>query len=377
MLYSILSHLFPTKGIIKTPQRIVFIRPCCIGDVVMATGALSALRQTYPEAHITWAVGSWSARTVEYHPALDAILDTGRGDLPVRSVGEMMRFVLQLRDGQFDMAVSLVRSPLMSLAVSLSGIPVRVGLDSDGRGFGYNVRVRIQPDSIEHEGAIYLKVIQKIAGHPIHAFANLPVLDSALSSIQTRLITEKITTPFIIAHPGGGSNPGMQMDSKRYPLAQLADMLNQVADHLSASIILIGGPKDGDLVERVSRKLTVEHVSWVGELSFPEIGALAESALFYIGNDTGLTHVASASGARTVMMMGPSDPKRYAPFTPNHLVLWKSIKLQSGGVASAHQQDWDWSRDGFTVEAGVEKIIEFIESRERKGQDNAYPHSFD
>jgi ADP-heptose:LPS heptosyltransferase len=359
MIYSILSRLLPIKSITAQPKRIVFIRPCCIGDVVMATGALSALREIYPDAHITWAVGSWSARAVEHHPAIDAILDTGSADLPVRSMTGFIRFVRQLRTGQFDMAVSLVRSPLMSLAMQLSGIPNRVGLDSAGRGFGYNVRVPINPHDTQHEGEIYLKVIQAIAGKPVHAYANLPVLESAKTAIQARLSSAQITQPYIVAHPGGGSNPGMQMDSKRYPLAQLADMLNQLAEELPATLIVIGGPQDGDLVDILHQHLTVKSVAWVGDLSFAEIGALAHSALFYIGNDTGLTHVAAASGAKTVMMMGPTDPQRYAPFTNNHLVLWKPSKLQVGGVAEANQQSWDWARDGFTVEDGITQITNF------------------
>ena len=124
------------------PKRVVLILPCCIGDVVMATATLQALRRGWPEAHITWAVGGWSKQAVDHHPLLDAILDTGPAALPVKSPHGFVRFVSQLRGGHFDLAVSLVRSPLMSLAVRLSGIPQRAGLDSAGRGFGYNLRVR-------------------------------------------------------------------------------------------------------------------------------------------------------------------------------------------------------------------------------------------
>lgn len=359
-MYPYISKFFPTTIGSNTPRRIVFIRPCCIGDVVMATGALSTLREIYPDARITWTVGSWSARAVEHHPAIDNILDTGTSDMPVRSPQQMWRFVKQLRGGQFDMAVSLVRSPLMSLAVYLSGIPLRVGLDSMGRGFGYNARVPIYPHQVEHEGEIYLKVISQIAGKPLHAYANLPLLESAKSSIQKHLASANIQSPFIVAHPGGGNNPGMQMDSKRYPTSQLADILNQVAAGLSAHVILVGGQNDGDLVEDVQRNLRNPATGWINQLTFAEIGALAHSALFYIGNDTGLTHIAAASGAKTVMMMGPSDPKRYAPFTENHLVLWKPTQLESGGVASTYQQSWDWSRDGFTVDYAVQSIKGFV-----------------
>jgi len=326
----------------------------------MATGALTALRETYPDSHLTWMLGSWSAQAVEHHSAIDAVIDTGSSDLPVRSMSGLVEFVGQLRAGQFDMAVSLVRSPLMSLAVLLSGIPIRVGLDSAGRGFGYNVRVPIDPAESQHEGEIYLKVIQAIAGKPVHSYADLPVFKSDKTAIQSRLSSAGIAQPYIVAHPGGGSNPGMQMDSKRYPPAQLAEMLNQLCDTFSATLILIGGPNDQDIVDSVQQHLTVKSVAWVGDLSFSQIGALAQSALVYIGNDTGVTHVASASGANTVMMMGPTDPKRYAPFTANHLALWKPVNLQAGGVAEAHQKTWDWARDGFTVDDGVEQITNFI-----------------
>ncbi len=360
MVYSLLSNLFPTRQLQNPPKRIVFIRPCCIGDVVMATAALSALRELYPEAHITWAVGTWSAQAVTHHPAIDAILDTGDTDLPVRSVGGVWQFVCQLRAGQYDLAVSLVRSPLMSLAVLLSGIPYRAGLDSLGRGFGYNIRVPIDPARSEHESLIYLKVISALAGRPIHAYANILVLESARESLHNKLSTDELTTPYIVVHPGGGSNPGMQMDSKRYPIDQLARIVNPIASEMSAKVIVIGGANDKERVVGLMDLLDHDAVGLFGSLTFTEIGALAEAGLLYIGNDTGLTHLASASGAKTVMMMGPTDPKRYAPFTDNHLVLWKPTDLQTGGVASADTSTWDWSRDGFTVDYAIEKIRDFI-----------------
>ena len=353
-MYSVLARLLPASPARIKPRRIVFIRPCCIGDAVMATAALSALRAAFPPAHITWAIGSWSARAIEHHPALDAILDTGAADTPLRSPAGMLRFVHQLRAGHYDMAVSLLRSPLMSLAVYWSGIPIRAGLDSLGRGFGYNLRLPIDPNAHIHESEIYLKLISAIAGREVHAWANLPVTAAAKAAVKRRLAAAAVASPYIVAHPGGGANPGMQMDSKRYPPAQLAELLNHVAGTASAAVVLIGGPQDGHLVQAMAEGLTAPAAVWVDKLSFQEIGALAADAWFYIGNDSGLTHLAAASGARAVMMMGPTDPRRYAPYAPNHLVLWKPIEL------AAAEQSWDWARDGFTVEDGAAAILDFL-----------------
>src|SRR5262245_2406228 len=121
--YTLLSRLIHTRPVPPQVGRAVLILPCCIGDVVLGTAVLKALRTRYPDAHIAWAVGSWSKAAVENHDLLDSILDTGPDALPVRTPGGMLRFVRQLRAGHYDLAVSLVRSPLMSAAVALSGIP--------------------------------------------------------------------------------------------------------------------------------------------------------------------------------------------------------------------------------------------------------------
>ncbi len=353
MLYSLLNRTFPEGADPSNPRRIVFARLCCIGDVVMATAALSALREVFPEAHITWAVGPWSARAIEHHPAIDAVLDI-KVDMPLRKPATLLHFARRLRAGNFDLAVSLVRSPLMSLAIYMAGIPVRAGLDSGGRGFGYNLRLPIHPDLREHESEIYLKLISAIAGRKVQAYANLPISMAARSSVRARLKKAGIKAPFIVAHPGGGVNPGAQVASKRYPPAQLADVLNHVAEAEAATVILLGGGGDADLVDDVSRRLTVRSLSWLGALDFKEIGALAAEALVYIGNDSGLTHLAAASGARTVMLMGPTDPRRYAPYTSDHLALWKPIELDGA------RGSWDWARDGFTADEAVPRIMAYL-----------------
>lgn len=351
MAYSILQRAFPERESAIYPRRIVVVRPCCIGDVVMATAALAALREAFPAAHITWAVGRWSARAIAHHPALDAILDPG-ADMPLRSPATFFRFVQRLRAGEFDLAVSLVRSPLMSLALYLSGIPVRAGLDSGGRGFGYNLRVPIDPFAREHESDIYLKVVSAVAGREVQAYANLPLSPDALAAVRARLADQKVDAPYIVAHPGGGVNPGARLEAKRFPLRQFAETLDQVAARRDAAVVLLGGPGDEGLVAQLENLLEARAVSWVDQLSFQEIGALAAEALLYIGNDSGLTHLAAASGATTIMLMGHTDPRRYAPYAPGCLAV--RIADASVQVYSAAQPDaLDWPEIGREVVSAV------------------------
>ncbi|MDZ4766119.1 MAG: glycosyltransferase family 9 protein [Chloroflexota bacterium] len=342
------------------PQRIILILPCCIGDVVLGTAALAALRRAYPAALIDWAVGSWSRAAIEGHPALNGILDTGADANPVKTRAGMARFVRQLRAGNYDLAVSLSRSPLMSLAVLLSRIPVRAGLNSGGRGFGYTVRAKIDPNVPRHEAEIYLDVVHALGIDTTDCHANVPVTEADYGAMCDRLAISGIFAPHIVINPAGGRNPGMVMDAKRYPPDKLAALTNRLVAEFGAYPILIGGKDDAALIDAVRRKVKPPNVTFAGALTFGEIGALAADALVYIGNDTGLTHYAAASGARTVMIMGPTDPRRYAPFAPNALALWKTADVPARGVAAGVRADWDWSRDGIGVEDALTQIMAFL-----------------
>lgn len=340
--------------------RIILVLPCCIGDVVLATATLAALRRAYPAAHIAWAVGSWSKPAIEHHPMLNAIVDTGREALPVRTPRGLLAFVRQLRAGRYDLMVSLVRSPLMSVAALLSGIPTRAGLDSGGRGFGYTIRAPIDPAAPRHEAEIYLDVARALGVEVSGCRATIPVRDIDREAVRAKLADRGISGAYLVLNPAGGRNPGMVMDVKRWPPEHFSQLGNRLAAHLNAQVALVGGPGDAALIGAVQAGLAQPAAAFIGELSFGEIAALAKAARVYIGNDTGLTHLAAAAGARTVMILGPTDPTRYAPFADHAIALWKPAALPSGGVAAGTPLDWDWTRDGISAAEAESRVLAFL-----------------
>jgi ADP-heptose:LPS heptosyltransferase len=152
----------------------------------------------------------------------------------------------------------------------------------------------------------------------------------------------------------------MTMDVKRWPPPNFAELSNRLAARFNTAVVLVGGPGDQPIVDAVQSGLTSPAKTFIGTLSFGEIGALARNALLYVGNDTGLTHYAAASGAKTVMILGPSDPARYAPFTPDSVALWKPTALHGQGVVAGAPPDWDWARDGISVDDAERQIMDFL-----------------
>jgi ADP-heptose:LPS heptosyltransferase len=362
-LYDLLGRVLPQRQPPANPRRIVLILPCCIGDVVLATAALCALRRAYPHAEIEWAVGSWSKGVVERHDLLDRIIDTGPAALPVRTPVALLRFVRLLRGRRFDLAVSLVRSPLMSVALLLTGIPHRAGIDSAGRGFGYTIRAPIDPDVARHEAEVYLDVLRALGVETTGCYANVPVRDEDRAEAEARLAGwPGAARGYLVINPAGGRNPGMVFDDKRWPPASFAALADRLAARLQTGIVLLGGPADGAILAAVDARMRAPRLIIAGGLSFGAIGALAASARLYIGNDTGLTHLAAAAGARTVMIFGPSDPARYAPYVPPEraLALWKPFRLPARGVASGVPAAFDWARDGISVDEAEAQIAAFL-----------------
>ena len=340
------------------PRRILILKPCCIGDVIFATPLLSALKRGYPEAAIDWAVGSWSAAVLSDHPLLDRVLDTGSRANPASAPRSLWQLIRMMRAGRYDLLVVPDRSRWLSLAALLSGIPVRVGLDSGGRGFGYTLRVPINPLQARHEADIYLDLARTLTLSTADCWANVGI-NAASGTIVEEVLAAYVPPdrPLVIVHPGGGVNPGMNLTAKRWPVARFGELSRIVAEFTNGLIIVLGSVTDRPLASSLCDSLAHFPGTSVTDLSgvfdLPQIAALAAlpRTALYIGNDNGIAHLAAAAGAKVLMIFGPSDPHRYAPFVAAQraAVAWRPVSVPAQGVTGRQEVGFDWVRDGVSV----------------------------
>jgi heptosyltransferase II len=334
-------------------RRIALIKPCCIGDVVFATALLSALRRGYPDAEIDWIVGSSALPALREHPDLRRVLDSGPLANPAAKPRSLLTLIQLLRSDKYDLAVVPDRSPLLGLAPLMAGIPRRAGLDSAGRGFTYTIKARIDPVQVRHEADIYLDIARALDLPTDGCWANIPpsqaAQDRARESLQTAGSTEK---PLIVVHPGGGVNAGMTMIEKRWPADRFAALADRIAEAVGGQIALIGLKSDLPAMEQFRQRVQHPILDLTERLSLTETGALASLAALYIGNDNGVAHLAAASGGKVLIIFGPSDPRRYAPFVPPDRAryVWRPVNLPPQGVSAGLPLEFNWERDGATVE---------------------------
>ncbi len=304
------SRLQRTPKLPRDPCRILVIKPCCLGDVLMTTPTIAALRTRYPRSTIHYAVGHHAGPAICGHPEIGALLDAGPG--AGRGRRALLGLLRRMRAGRYDICLVLERSPLFALLPLLAGIPVRAGIDSGGRGFALNVRVPW--DESLHEADLYLRVAGALGcpteGHHLR-FEPGEVATLLVDAIWRR---HTLHGPVVAIAPGGGTNPGMDLPEKRWPPARFAALADLLHEDVGATIVLLGGPHDQAACTAVRAAMHAPCLDLSGEAPFAERGALLQRCSLYVGNDSGPTHLAVAVGCPVVAIFGPTDVALYGPY---------------------------------------------------------------
>lgn len=345
----LLGRLLRQKAVPAQPARILVLKPCCLGDVVLATPALLALNQAFPQAKIDVAVGSWSQAVLQNSPYIHQLIDSGKVGQGTYTWRDVLALAQTLRSESYDLALILDRSPLVGLVPLLAQIPHRVGLDSFGRGFAHTQRVPVPPHA-RHEAKLYLDVVARL-GVTVYQ-QNQPLFWSNFhppAEVEHHL--PDIPQPFAILHPGGGQNPGMAMLNKRWPLDRLAKLGDVLAER-GLTPVLSGAPAEVEVCQQVAQQMKHPPYIVAGQLSLAEFGALCQKSQLFVGGDTGAMHIAVAMGSQVLAIFGPSDPKHYGPFAPpsQSITLWRAFNLPAGGVGQG-QVDFSWEHGVDVAEA--------------------------
>ena len=308
------------------PRTIVVIKPCCLGDLVMTTPFLEVIQQNYPTATITYVAGTWSKVIPEHHPAVQAVIDCGTISIPHRySFVDYMKFAARLRQQHFDLAFVLDRSPILTLLPWLAGIPRRVGPDSLGRGFSLTDRVPVSSSAahLQHQAEIYLDLARHIG---------LSINAPRLRFEPTPEERQSVSPPSylrIALFSGGGSNPGMELTAKRWPLPRYQELAHKLVSEMDAQILLIGGPGDVALNQQLQDELHAPGdmvINLTGKTTLGELAAQLECCDLFIGNDSSPMHLAAAVNIPVIAIFGPTSPQEYGPYPlddPRHIAIWR------------------------------------------------------
>ena len=242
---------------------------------------------------------------------------------------ELLRLSLALRRRRFDVAIVPDRSPVLAALIWLAAIPVRAGYNSGGRGLLYTIRVRPVPNLHELDQAQRLLASLGMTPMPLpQFFAGRQGREEADAIVQALPSGRRLA----LLAPGGGENPGTSMPGKRWCAAGYTAVAAALAS-AGAIVALVGAETDRDTTNDVARRVATVH-DLTGKTSLAALGALAARSSVFVGNDSGITHLAAATGCPTVAIFGPTEPRLYAPRGKSVRVVSPPPSTRIGGEGS-------------------------------------------
>ena len=295
--------------------NVLVIKPASLGDVLMSTAFLAALRVSLPDASITMLVTTWAKEALAGNSHCDQVLDSGNVGFPGHYGFKAYRnCVSRVRERRFTHCFVLDRSPLMALLPRLAGIPWRAGLNSAHRGIALHVGVPCPDD--RHEVEIYLDVLRKVGLDVTRPHLYFLPQSSDELEVSNLLIERGLANGrhLIAIHAGGGKNPGAEHASKRWSSRNFSALAEGLTGTLDAGILLVGGPDDVPTADSVQSSTSAPVVNVAGKLTFAQLGALIQRCHLFIGNDSAPMHLAAAVGTPVVALFGPTSPQRYGPY---------------------------------------------------------------
>lgn len=279
-----------------------------IGDAVMTTPAVRALRRSFPGACISLLAKPWVAPVFAHSPRVDRIL---RYDVDGRHKGAAgrLRLVSDLRKERFDAAVLLQNAFEAALISFLAKIPVRVGFDTDGRRLLLTHPVHLSP-AVEkrHQTAYYLAMLTGAGLSAKDPSLELFVGEKDKKAAQAALSALPGAGPLVGINPSATFGPAKQWPPERY--ARLGDWM---AERYGARVLIFGGPGDRELGRRIAGRMRRTPLDLSGRTDLAAAMALIAELDLFVTNDSGLMHVAAALDVPLVAVFGSTDPVATGP----------------------------------------------------------------
>jgi lipopolysaccharide heptosyltransferase II len=308
--------LAPARWDWSEVRSVLVIRLRSIGDTVLATPALVALRRFLPHVQIHLLLEDWVAPLLEGSELVDRVIT-----IPRESNSGRARLARELRRTKYDVVYNLHGGTTATFLTRATGAKHRVGFANYQYARLHN-HVAPLPREIWQRPKLH-SVEQQLAlvgwtGVPVtdRPPSQIPVTAKAVQSVSARLQAKNLDArqPLALIHPAAA------LETKRWATENFARVAEDVAARELTPVAIVS-PNERQVLNSLVNESSVRIVGF-DDLSLPEVTALAARARLFVGNDSGVAHIAAAAGTPSVIIFGSSNIVHWRPWTtkPNEVV---------------------------------------------------------
>ncbi|KPA12260.1 ADP-heptose:LPS heptosyltransferase [Candidatus Magnetomorum sp. HK-1] len=295
-------------------RRILIRSTNWIGDAIMTTPAVRAIRNHFPHAHITMLAKPWVVPVFANSPHVDQIISYDE-NLNYNGLKGKIQLINDLREQKFDTAILLQNAIEAAIIAFFSGIPMRVGFNTDGRHLLLTHPIQCTKEIKQiHQTRYYVRMLEGAGinsdGYDLELYVGNQDRQYAYQFLCS--IEKNPNIKWIGINPSATYGNAKQWFPERF--AQLAD---KICESYNAGILIFGGPKDRDLGEKVRLMMNNPAVNLAGKTSLGQAIALIQQCHVFVTNDSGLMHIACALKTPLAAIFGSTNPITTGPIGKN------------------------------------------------------------
>jgi heptosyltransferase-3 len=326
-------------------RNILVIKLRYIGDVLLATPVLHALRDRFPDTRLTMLVNRGTEDILKWNPDVNEVLTVDRG-----TPAAQLRLLGELRRRRFDCVLDLTDGDRSAILARVSGAPVRVGFNEERRWRGLLYTSVVQADPKSHRLERDLEAVRELGIEPKasplvlrtsqqdeEGAAKLleevgvggawgpiaPELATGGGPPLTRMVVGEAsagaTRPLVLMHPGA------RYWFKAWPAERFAELADRLTDSCGCRVLVGGDAHDRPVAKAIRARARSAPTVLAGRTTLLQFVALLKRCALFVGNDNGPMHMAAALGTPVVALFGPSDPSVWGPRGGKVEVLYKGL----------------------------------------------------
>jgi heptosyltransferase-1 len=301
-------------SIIKTPKKILVVKPSSLGDIVHSLPFLNVLKRCFPKAEIHWIIAKGLEGLLEGHPMINRLWiinkDAWKNIKNVGSTVKELRVLFkELKKEKFDIVVDLQGLLRSGLITAATAAPVRIGFTEAREGSRVFYTHKVDGGKNIHAVDRYLKIAE--------------FLGCDTSDVCFPFPLYKQSSPIILpsSEDYAVMVPGARWKTKIWP----PEKFGKLSSNLSLISIIVGSKRDIDTANKIVNLSHSKALSLAGKTTLKELIEVIRHARFVISNDSGPMHIASALGVPIFAIFGPTDPVRTGPYGKGHTIIKEDI----------------------------------------------------
>lgn len=367
----------------RSVRRVLALRLDNMGDVLMATPALAAVRDSLQGVHLTLLASPSGAALAPHLPMVDEVIAfdapwvKGVGDsadAAFDAAGHTAGLIDRIAQHRFDAAIiftTCTQSALpAAMACHLAGIPLRLahcrenpyGLLSD-----WVPETDVLRDGMRHEVERQLALVAAVGLMPQRDGLVFKVKSSDARLLNARLTASGMTLdrPYVVMHAGASA------PSRRYPAAGFGLAADAIAHETGCMVMFTGNAKEAALVAEARAVMSAPSLSLAGELSLGELAVLIERARVLVSNNTGPAHMAAALGTPVVDLYALTNPQ-HTPWRVPARVLNRDVPCRNC-LKSVCPEGHHWCLRGVEAHEVARAAIELMQPESMTARDATRP----